>query len=152
MSLVKYRIREVAADFGVAPKEIVEIISKFFEKPKSNSQVLTDDELNVIFDVMTQTHQIDSIEQVFAVQSKPKAEPAKAEPVKEAPAAQKPAQQSAQAAAQQPKAPQQPANKEAKPKEPERKRERRVVDTSAVQVNANRFADVDNLEIGRAHV
>ena len=31
------------------------------------------------------------------------------------------------------------------PKEPERKRERRVVDTSAVQVNANRFADVDNL-------
>ena len=32
-----------------------------------------------------------------------------------------------------------------KPKEPERKRERRVVDTSAVQVNANRFADVDNL-------
>jgi len=32
-----------------------------------------------------------------------------------------------------------------KPKEPERKRERRVVDTSAVQVNAGRFADVDNL-------
>ena len=32
-----------------------------------------------------------------------------------------------------------------KPAEPERKRERRVVDTSAVQVNANRFNDVDNL-------
>ena len=141
MSLVKYRIREVATDFGVAPKEIVEIISKFFEKPKSNSQVLTEDELNVIFDVMTQTHQIDSIEQVFAVQSKPKAEP-----VKEAPAPQKPAQQSPQAAAQPPKAPQQnAANKENKPKEPERKRERRVVDTSAVQVNSNRFNDVDNL-------
>ena len=26
MSLVKYRLKEVAADFGVAPKEIAEII------------------------------------------------------------------------------------------------------------------------------
>ena len=43
----------------------------------------------------------------------------------------------ANAAQQQPQAPKTP--------EPERKRERRVVDTSAVQVNANRFADVDNL-------
>ena len=77
MSLVKYRIRDVAADFGVAPKEIVEIISKFFEKPKSNTQVLTEEELNVVFDVVTQTHQIASLEQVFAVQ--PKAEPVKEE-------------------------------------------------------------------------
>ena len=46
MSLVKYRLKEVAADFGVAPKEIVEIVSKFFEKPKSNTQVLTEEELN----------------------------------------------------------------------------------------------------------
>ena len=51
MSLVKYRIRDVATDFGVAPKEIVEIISKFFEKPKSNTQVLTEEELNVVFDI-----------------------------------------------------------------------------------------------------
>ena len=42
--------------------------------------------------------------------------------------------------------PQQPAQAQSvKTPEPERKRERRVVDTSAVQVNANRFADVDNL-------
>ena len=139
MSMLKYRIRDVAADFGVAPKEIVEIISKFFEKPKSNTQVLTEEELNVVFDVMTQTHQIASLEQVFAVQPKPKAEPVKEEPKQEAPKADKPAQ-SAQPAQQ----PKQPAKAE-QPKEPERKRERRVVDTSAVQVNSNRFADVDNL-------
>ena len=136
MSLVKYRIREVAADFGVTPKEIVEIISKFFEKPKSNNQVLTEEELNVVFDVMTQTNQIASLEQVFAVQPKPKAEPVKEAPKAEAPKAEK--------AAQAPQQPKQPAKPE-KPKEPERKRERRVVDTSAVQVNANRFNDVDNL-------
>ena len=36
MSLVKYRIKEVAADFGIAPKEISQIVEKFFEKPKSS--------------------------------------------------------------------------------------------------------------------
>ena len=67
MSFVKYRVKEVASDFGVAPKEITEIIGKFMEKPKSYSQVLTDAELNVVFDYMTQKNQIKSLEQVFAV-------------------------------------------------------------------------------------
>ena len=150
MSLVKYRLKEVAADFGVAPKQIADIVGKFFEKPKSNTQVLTEEELNVVFDYITQTNQIESLEVVFAVTPKPKAEPApapaeapKAEPVQEKPAAkteEKPAQK-APAAAPAAK-PQQPQ----KPKPEERKRERRVVDTSAVQVNVSRFDDrVDNL-------
>ena len=53
MSLVKYRLKEVATDFGVTPKDIAQIMEQFFEKPKSNTQVLTEDELNVIFDVIT---------------------------------------------------------------------------------------------------
>ena len=138
MSLVKYRLKEVAADFGMAPKEIAEIISIYFEKPKSNTQVLTDEELNVLFDHITVNNQITSLEQVFAVQPKP-VEP-KPEPVKEAPKAEAPAK-AAPAKAD----PVKEAPKPEKPAEPERKRERRVVDTSAVQVNTNRFADVDNL-------
>ena len=142
MSMVKYRLKEVASDLGLTPKEIGEIIGRFFDKPKSNTQVLTDEELNVVFDCVTQTHQIESLEQVFAVKPKEPAKPAeapqpKAEQPKE-PGAQK---QPGAPAAQSPKAKEQ----DAKPKEPERKRERRVVDTSAVQVNSNRFADVDNL-------
>ena len=158
MSFVKYRVKEVAADFGVAPKEISEIIGKFYEKPKSNTQVLNDQELNAVFDYITQKHQIASLEQVFAV----KATAPKAEPPKQAPAA-KPAAPQQQGKPQQSKpqgqnqqqgnrpqqntqpVQQQAAPKAEKPKEPERRRERRVVDTSAVQVNANRFADVDNL-------
>ena len=138
---IKYRLKEVATDFEMTPKQISAVMEKFFEKPKSNTQVLTDDELNVIFDYITQTNQIDSLETVFAVQPAPKAEP-KAEEKKEAPKAEE----------KKPAAPQQPAatapkkeEKPAKPAEPERKRERRVVDTSAVQVNTARFADVDNL-------
>ena len=86
MSLVKYRVKEVAADFGVAPKVIADVMGKFFEKPKSNTQVLTDEELNVVFDYMTQTNQIESLEVVYAVQAQPKQEEAPApaaEPVKE---------------------------------------------------------------------
>ena len=139
MSVVKYKIKDVAADFGVPPKQIMEIISKFFEKPKSNSQTLGDEELNVLFDYITQTNQIESLEQVFAVQPAPKAEPAKEAPKAEAAA---PAKEDAPAAAAKPAKEEKPA----KPAEPERKRERRVVDTSAVQVNSARFDDrVDSL-------
>ena len=84
MSFVKYRVKEVAADFGVTPKEISEIIGKFYEKPKSNTQVLTDAELNVVFDYMTQKNQIASLEQVFAVKAAPKAEAPKQEAPKTA--------------------------------------------------------------------
>ena len=138
---IKYRLKEVAADFGMQAKDISAIMEKFFEKPKSNTQVLTEDELNVVFDYITQQNPIKSLEVVFAVQPKPKAE----EPKAEAPKAEAKPQPKAEAAAKpQPSAPTKPAEPK-KPAEPERRRERRVVDTSAVQVNANRFADVDNL-------
>ena len=143
MSLVKYRLREVAADFGVAPKQIAQIMEQFFEKPKSNTQVLTEEELNVVFDYMTQTNQIESLEVVFAVQPAPKAEPKKEEPKEEKAAAPK-QEQAKPAAAPKAEAPKK-EEKPQKPAEPERKRERRVVDTSAVQVNTRRFDDVDNL-------
>ena len=166
MSFVKYRVKEVAADFGVHPREISEIIGKFMEKPKSYTQVLNDSELNVVFDYMTQKNQIKSMEQVFAVKPAPKAEAPKAETPKAAPQQgnrpqgqqNRPQQQGnrpqnnqqGRPQGQNQNRPQQNVQQAAapaveKPKEPERKRERRVVDTSAVQVNANRFADVDNL-------
>ena len=151
MSFVKVRLKELAADFGVAPKEISEIIGKFGEKPKSNSQVLTDTELNQVFEVMTQTHQISSLEQVFAqaiskAQEKKaeekKAEEKKAEAKKpEADKKPQPSKPEAKAEAPKQEAPKAQEKKADKPKEPERKRERRVVDTSAVQVNSARFDD-----------
>ena len=145
MSLVKYRLKEVATDFSKTPKDIADIVGKFYEKPKSNTQVLTEDELNAVFDYITATNQISSLEVVFAAQSK-KAEP-KQEEKKPAPQQQAQKPQQNQSQGQKPAAPQQqkPQQQPQKPAEPERKRERRVVDTSAVQVNANRFADVDNL-------
>ena len=96
MSLVKYRLKEVATDFGVTPKDIAEVMGKFFEKPKSNTQVLTEEELNVIFDYYTQVNQITDLAAVFAVQPKPKAEEPKAEaPKAEEKPAEKPAEKKA---------------------------------------------------------
>ena len=171
MSFGKYRLREVASDFGTNAKEISEIVGKYFEKPKNNTQVLSDDELNVVFDRMTHAHQIDSLEQVFA--ARPKEQPKAAAPAGQSRQGDKPAgrdnhssnnnrndrpgQNRNQPAGQnrnnnQPRPENKPAQQAAPAKqpEPERKRERRVVDTSAVQVNSGRFADVDNLISERA--
>ena len=157
MSFQKYRLREVASDFGTAPKEISEIMGQYFEKPKSNTQVLTDEELNVVFDSMTQKHPVDSLERVFAVQPKENAKPAAERHSAGRGTQNQPRQENRQDNRQ----PQKPAQnhaersndsaKSSKPAEPQRKRERRVVDTSAVQVNSARFDDrVDSLISERA--
>ena len=186
---IKQKIKEVADDFGMPAKSLIEIVGKFYDKPKSSSQNLTEDQLNVIFDYITAQNQIGSIAEVFAT-AKPKEEPKAEAP---APAAEKPAQPQAaqnaqkpqsapqlrpntnrpgqnnnqrpqqntrpqaqqnqprpQNASQQTAAPQQNAQpqtaQQPKQPQPERKRERRVIDTSAVTVNADRYDDrVDSL-------
>ena len=77
----KYRVKEVAADFGVSPKEISDIVGQYYEKPRSLTQVLTTDELNAVFEHMTRNNQISDLTQVFNVKPKeaPKAEAPKAE-------------------------------------------------------------------------
>jgi translation initiation factor IF-2 len=81
LSLIKYRVHEVAKDFGVNSKEIAEILTKYATKPTTHQKVLEDSELSIIFDYMTQHHQVDSIESIFAdVYHEPKPEPVK-EPV-----------------------------------------------------------------------
>ena len=180
---VKQKIKEVADDFAMPAKKLIEIVGKFYEKPKSSSQNLTEDQLNVIFDYITQQNQIDSIEQVFAAAAAKKEAPAPAPApapaapaVPAAPAAQnkpaapaqsnqpRPQQQNQQPRPQQnnvqrpaqpqnnqnnqnAQRPQQPnAQQQPKQPQPERKRERRVIDTSAVTVNADRYDDrVDSL-------
>ena len=64
--MVKYRVREVAKDFDVASKVITEILGKYGTAPKSTMQVLTDAELNIIFDYLTFHNQIESLDEVFA--------------------------------------------------------------------------------------
>ncbi len=210
---IKQKIKEVADHFGMPAKSLIEVVGKFYDKPKSSSQNLTEDQLNVIFDYITATNQIGSLEEVFAAAKPAQEKPAQEKPAQEKPAQEKPApapQQSAAPArapqsqprpqqsqqggnqnhtssnynnnngganranrqnAAAPRAPQgqtrpqqnqprpqqqsQPRPQSAAPQQsapqtqpaapkqpqPERKRERRVIDTSAVTVNADRYDD-----------
>ena len=184
-SFVKYKIREVAKDFDMPTKSVMNMVTEHFEAPKSSAQVLSDDQLNLVFDLITRENQIDSIEEVFAARmqqtqdnpdllvvedapakkEQPKAENKPQQPQKNQPTANggKRPQQSGQNN-QQPRQqggqnrPQQPQNASAQNnnnnnnnnaqsgQQPKRKKERRVVDTSRVTVNADRFDDrVDEL-------
>lgn len=73
------------------------------KNPKNHMQILEEDQLNLIFDYITQHHQIDSLEEVFAVQSAQQPAPQQ-EPAKQAPKPQA-AQQAAPQPQQQPGGP-----------------------------------------------
>ncbi len=62
----KYRVHEVAKDFGVSTKEITEILTKYAETPKNHMQVLEDRELSLIFEYLTQHNQVSGIQVIFA--------------------------------------------------------------------------------------
>ena len=58
----KYRVHEVAKDFGVPTKQITEILTKYAETPKNHMQVLGDRELSLIFESLTQHNQVSGIQ------------------------------------------------------------------------------------------
>ena len=88
----KYRVHEVAKDFGLPTKQITEILTQYAQTPKNHMQVLEDGELSLIFEYLTQHNPVSGIQVIFAEGMKPaadkKPEPVtekKAEPKKEAP-------------------------------------------------------------------
>ena len=149
MSMIKYRIHEVAKDFNVPSKVISQILTDYIAPPKNHMQVLENNELDVIFDYMTQHNQVASLQDIFNVQPKAEAKetkPKAAEQAKPAPAAkpgEKPAAkpQDKPAAQQSTAAPEQstPVKKD-KPHTPRQVAEKRVVDTrGGAAVNIEKY-------------
>ena len=154
MSLIKYRIHEVAKDFNVTSKVISQILTDYIAPPKNHMQVLETPELDVIFEYMTQHNQAESLQDIFNTPAKPSA-PAKeeAKPAAEEKPAAAPAKQQGQkpaaaarpaVPAQQPATapqPQQPAReKQNKPHTPRQVAEKRVVDTrGGAAVNIEKY-------------
>ena len=62
----KYRVHEVAKDFGKNSKEIADILTNYASAPKNHMQPLGDGELSVIFDYLTQHNQVESVESIYA--------------------------------------------------------------------------------------
>ena len=132
--MIKYRVTDVAKDFGVPSKEIVELLAKHFQPAKKSATALEEHELDVIFEHYTQKFNTDNLDAYFATANdrKPKEEPK----VEEKPAAA-PAQSGAKPAAGKPAAAgKAPAPKVEKPKaapQPKVPQERRTVDTRKPQ-------------------
>ena len=165
MSLeMKYRVREVAKDFqlggkAVGNKKITEILSKYSKAPSSTMAALNDEELSIIFDYLTQTHQINSLEEVYSEG----AQDAKADTAKTAPAKtegkhtgkgssgqnSRPAKQDRKGQEQAKPAPAQAETKPAATQETTKSRvpQKKVVNTrSNVDVNLDRYdAHLDEL-------
>ncbi|MDE6881101.1 MAG: translation initiation factor IF-2 N-terminal domain-containing protein, partial [Oscillospiraceae bacterium] len=145
----KYKVNELARDFGMQTKAIIEILGKYFDTPKKSGQNLEDKELAVVFEYLTQNNQASSIQSIYAdaapaekapspeaapQQKKPEA-PKVAEAGKSRPAPQRAPQQSAT-----PAAPAQPGA--AKPAQPGAARvpKTKVVDTrKATNVNLDKY-------------
>ena len=57
----KYRVHEVAKDFKTTSKVITQILTDYATTPKNHMQVLETGELDIIFEYLTQHHQMESL-------------------------------------------------------------------------------------------
>ena len=62
----KYRVHEVAKDFGLPTKQITEILTQYAQTPKNHMQALEDRELSLIFEYLTQHNPVSGIQVIFA--------------------------------------------------------------------------------------
>ena len=131
----KYRVHEVAKDFGLNSKKILSILDTHMPAERTHMAALEDRELDLIFETVTQENSVASFDAYFAAGEKKKAEEEakKAAPVKEE-------------KKEEPKAEKKPAKNEGKnegkkefknDKKPEGKREERKPQNNQPQKNNN---------------
>ncbi len=139
--MIKYKVHEVSKDLEVNSKKVIEILEKYCGVKKKSQTALEEDELNVIFDYFTQDGSLDNFDAYFAKRNESiEAEEAKKEEEKKK-RKEELKKQKAQQAEKMGKAPAQ----EQKPS-PVKKRETRVIDTSAVVVNVDKYNEkYDNM-------
>ncbi|MBQ8182406.1 MAG: translation initiation factor IF-2 [Clostridia bacterium] len=77
--ITKYKVNEVAKDFGLQNKDITETLAKFFDEPKKSQTALDTKELDVLFDVLTQENSVSDFNAYFAMQKKDEQKPQKQE-------------------------------------------------------------------------
>ena len=70
----KNKVSDMAKDFGLTSKDILSVLSTYEDGSKKPSQVLSADEVNLIFEHLTQKHQV-KIESIYA-ESAPQKKPA----------------------------------------------------------------------------
>ena len=72
--MIKYRVHEVAKDFDVPSKTVMQILKEHFDSEKKAQTALEEDELNVVFDAITRSKAVDSFDDYFAAGEKAREE------------------------------------------------------------------------------
>ncbi|MBQ4382818.1 MAG: translation initiation factor IF-2, partial [Oscillospiraceae bacterium] len=149
--MVKYRVHEVAKDFGTTSKVVTEILTKYATPPKNHMQVLEANELDLIFDYLTKAHESASLADIFsadelsAAKARDTAKEAPkdkdTQPEKKAEEPKKKAESSPAKAqpAQEQKAAEAPKKEKDKPHQPKQQPSKRVVDTSGATINVDKY-------------
>ena len=156
MAIKKYKIHELAKDFNINSKFVIEKLSSHFEGEKKSQTALEEKELDFIFDVITKENSVENFDAYFnsVPKEKPKAEKKESEPAKADKTTQKaksdnaPAKQNTKPAQQPPKK----KEKEDKPMQARTKGEKRTIDTRANSFDAEKYNEkYENIAPANAH-
>ena len=79
MAVKKNKLNDVAKSFNIPNKVLIELLGKYFEGEKKVQTALEDKEMDVIFEVLTREHSVESFDAYFAMQPEKKEKPKKAE-------------------------------------------------------------------------
>jgi len=131
----KIRISDIAKDFGVQNKIVIDLLAEHIEPAKKSNSNLTDEELDLVFECFTQKYAVENFDAYFATAAEPRPErPKPAEKPAKAEAAAKPADPGMPQTAGSAKKPAKgPAGPKPAPKET------RTVDTRSAQVNIGKY-------------
>ena len=154
----KYKIHELAKDFDIQSKYVIENLSKHFEGEKKSQTALEERELDFLFDIITKDNSVESFDAYFNAvpKEKPKAEnkPAPAQKAEKKEATQKAKKDTAPAPATS-KPVEQPKKKEkdpAKPMQARTKGEKRTIDTRANSFDAEKYNEkYENIAPANTH-
>ncbi len=62
---IKLKVSDVAKDFSKNSKEIIDLLSPYVNEPKKSSNVLSEDEMSLIFELLTKKYEVKSFDEYF---------------------------------------------------------------------------------------
>ena len=153
--MIKYKVKEVAADLNVSAKDVIAVLEQYCNVTKKTMTSLEENELDVIFDYFTQKQAVENFNSYFAVRDKAieKAEQETAQRKEEEKRKREEAkdklrpENAKKANKPEAKKVEKPAPKAEKPEKvvdldseiKSRRGQGRVIDTSAVEINVDRY-------------
>ena len=139
--MIKYKVSDVAKDFGVQSKEIIAVLAEHNMPGKKSATALEEHELDIIFEYYTQKHATDNLDAYFATANERKKEEPKKEEAVTVVTEEEHAAKAPQTVAGKPVPQKNTGNKPQSAPQPKAEVERRTVDTRKPQQMATNKYD-----------